>query len=70
MRIIQNEGIKRFSKPFFGKIDSGKSILLNYILNLHDTFETNFNISNKSEFITKSDQNLNELKVTKVYNVL
>ena len=44
MRIIQNEGIKRFSKPFFGKIDSGKSILLNYILNLHNTFETTFNI--------------------------
>lgn len=49
MRIIQNEGIKRFSKPFFGKIDSGKSISINFILNLHDTFETNFNISNKSE---------------------
>ena len=67
MRIIQTKEIKRFSKPFFGKIDSRKSILLNCILNLHAPFETtNYNISTNFEFITKSNQNLNE---SKAYNI-
>ena len=60
-------GLKRFSIPVFGKISSGKSTLLNYILNLHGIFETNYNISTKFICIIRHNPNL-EIG-PKIYNV-
>ena len=60
-------GIKRFCIPVFGKISSGKSTLLNYILHLHGIFETDYNISTKFVCIVRHNQNLN--KISKIYNV-
>ena len=51
-------GLKRFSIPVFGKISSGKSTLLNYILNLHGIFETNYKISTKFICIIRHNPNL------------
>ena len=60
-------GLKRFSIPVFGKISSGKSTLLNYILNLHGIFETNYNISTKFICIIRHNPNLEN--GPKLYNV-
>ena len=60
-------GLKRFSIPVFGKISSGKSTLLNYILNLHGLFETNYNISTKFICIVRHNPNLTE--GPKIFNV-
>ena len=60
-------GLKRFSIPVFGKISSGKSTLLNYILNLHGLFETNYNISTKFICIVRHNPNLKE--GPKIFNV-
>ena len=57
--------LKRFLIPVFGKISCGKSTLLNYILNLYDTFETNYNISTKFICIIRHNK---LLKVPKIYN--
>ena len=51
-------GIKRFCIPVFGKISSGKSTLLNYILHLHGVFETDYNISTKFVCIVRHNPNL------------
>jgi len=60
-------GLKRFSIPVFGKISSGKSTLLNYILNLYGIFETNSNISTKFICIVRHNSNLeNGPKIYKV----
>ena len=61
-------GLKRFSIPVFGKISSGKSTLLNYILNLHDLFETNYNISTKFICIVRHNPNLTN--GPKIFNVV
>ena len=61
-------GIKRFCIPVFGKISSGKSTLLNYILHLHGVFETDYNISTKFVCIVRHNPNLD--KTSKIYNVL
>ena len=60
-------GIKRFSIPVFGKISSGKSTLLNYILHLHGVFETGYNISTKFVCIIRHNPNLQNKY--KLYNV-
>ena len=60
-------GLKRFLFQFFGKISSGKSTLLNYILNLHGIFETNYNISTKFICIIRYNPNLEN--GPKLYNV-
>ena len=60
-------GLKRFSIPVFGKISSGKSTLLNYILNLHGIFETNYNISTKFICIVRHNSKL--ITGPKMYNV-
>jgi len=60
-------GLKRFSIPVFGKIISGKSTLLNYILNLHGIFETNYNVSTRFVCIIRHNPNL--LDGPKIYNV-
>ena len=60
-------GIKRFCIPVFGKISSGKSTLLNYILHLHGVFETDYNISTKFVCIVRHNPNLNN--TPKIYNV-
>ena len=60
-------GLKRFSIPIFGKISSGKSTLLNYILNLHGIFETNYNVSTRFVCIIRHNPNL--LDGPKIYNV-
>ena len=60
-------GIKRFCIPVFGKISSGKSTFLNYILHLHDVFQTDYNISTKFVCIVRHNPNLN--KILKIYNV-
>ena len=60
--------IKRFCIPVFGKISSGKSTLLNYILHLHGVFETDYNISTKFVCIIRHNSNLN--KTPKIFNVL
>ena len=61
-------GIKRFSIPVFGKISSGKSTLLNYILHLHGVFETDYKISTKFVCIVRHNPNLD--KKLKIYNAL
>ena len=60
-------GIKRFCIPVFGKISSGKSTLLNYILHLHGVFETDYNISTKFVCIVRHNPNL--INTSKIYNV-
>ena len=60
-------GIKRFSIPVFGKISSGKSTLLNYILHVHGVFETGYNISTKFVCIIRHNPNLQNRY--KLYNV-
>ena len=68
MKIIMvNFGLKRFSIPVLGKISSGKSTLLNYILNLHGIFETNYNVSTKFICIIRHNPNL--INSPKIYNV-
>ena len=61
-------GLKRFSIPVFGKISSGKSTLLNYILHLHGVFETDYKISTKFVCIVRHNPNLD--KKLKIYNAL
>lgn len=60
-------GIKRFCIPVFGKISSGKSTLLNYILHLHGVFETDYNISTKFVCIVRHNPNL--INTATIYNV-
>ena len=60
-------GIKRFCIPVFGKISSGKSTLLNYLLCLHGVFETDYNISTKFVCIVRHNPNLG--KIPKIYEV-
>jgi len=60
--------LKRFCIPVFGKISSGKSTLLNYIMHLHGVFETDYNISTKFVCIIRHNSNLN--KAPKIFNVL
>ena len=60
-------GIKRFCIPVFGKISSGRSTLLNYILHLHGVFETDYNISTKFVCIVRHNPKLE--KTSKIYNV-
>ena len=60
-------GIKRFCIPVFGKISSGKSTLLNYILHFHGDFETDYNISTKFVCIVRHNPNL--INTSKIYNV-
>ena len=60
-------GLKRFSIPVFGKISSGKSTLLNYILNLHGYLEVNSTITTKFICIIRHNPNLTD--GPKIYNV-
>ena len=60
-------GLKRFLIPIFGKISSGKSTLLNYLLNLHDIFETDTKTCTKFICIVRHNPKLtNELKLFNV----
>ena len=61
------KGLKRFLVPVFGKISSGKSTLLNYLMNLHGIFETNSKVCTKFTCIIRHNPNLtNELKLFNV----
>jgi len=60
-------GLKRFLIPIFGKISSGKSTLLNYLLNLHGIFETDTKTCTKFICIVRHNPKLtNELKLFNV----
>jgi hypothetical protein len=62
------ENIKRFSIPVIGGINSGKSTILNYALNLDDILEISFDITTKFITIIRHNENLKE-KGPKLYNV-
>jgi len=54
--------IKRFAIPVKGRISSGKSTFLNFLLGLNNKLETNTNISTKFVCIIRDNQSLNEPK--------
>ena len=62
------EGIKKFSIPIIGKINSGKSSILNYLLNLNDTLEVSEGLTTKFISIIRHNENLKG-KSPKIYNV-
>ena len=60
-------GLKRFLIPVFGKVSSGKSTLLNYLMNFHGIFETKSKPCTKFICIIRHNPNLtNELKLFNV----
>ena len=62
------EGIKKFSIPIIGKINSGKSTILNYLLNLNDTLEVSEGLTTKFISIIRHNEDLKG-KSPKIYNV-
>ena len=62
----QFKGIKRFSIPIFGIISSGKSTLLNYLLNLDNILEMDEDTSTQFICIIRNKKGL---KKPKLYNV-
>ena len=59
-------GLKRFSISVFGKISSGKSNLLNYLLPLHNIFETDYDISTKFICIIRHNPKIDK---PNIYNI-
>ncbi len=62
----QYKGIKRFAIPVFGIISSGKSTLLNYLLNLNEILEMEEEISTQFICIIRNKKGL---KKPKLYSV-
>jgi len=62
------EKIKRFSIPVIGKINCGKSTILNFLLNLDDDLEYSSNITTKFISIIRHNKNLKG-KEPLIYNV-
>ena len=62
------EGINKFSIPVIGKNNSGKSTILNYLLNLNDTLEVSDGLTTKFISIIRHNENLKG-KSPKIYNV-
>ena len=62
------EGIKRFSIPIIGRINSGKSTILNNTLNLEDILEVSNGITTKFISIIRHNKDLKGKK-PKIYNV-
>ena len=60
------KGLKRFSIPVFGIISSGKSTLLNYLLNLNDILEMDQDISTQFICIIRNKKGLKNPKLYKV----
>ena len=58
--------IKRFAIPIIGRISSGKSTFLNFLLGLNNILETNTNIATKFVCIIRYNQLLNEPKAYSV----
>ena len=63
------EGIKRFSIPIIGKSNSGKSTILNNVLNLDEILEVSSGITTKFISIIRHNENLKG-KEPKIYNVI
>ena len=62
------EGINRFSIPIIGKINSGKSTILNFLLNLNDILEVSDGLTTRFISIIRHNENLKG-KSPKIYNV-
>ena len=60
-------GIKKFSIPIFGIISSGKSTLLNYIINLDNILEMDEDVSTQFICIIRNKKGL---KIPKLYSVI
>ena len=54
--------IKRFAIPVIGKINSGKSTFLNYLLDLYDILESSENITTKFICLIRHNKNLKDSK--------
>ena len=64
----QAEGLNRFSIPVIGQISSGKSTLLNIILNLKDSLQVQSNTTTRFVSIIRHNKNLKD-KNPKIYRV-
>ena len=62
------EGIKRFSIPVIGKINCGKSTILNFLLDLDDVLEYSCDVTTKFISIIRHNKNLKG-KPPLIYNV-
>ena len=68
LEYLKFDGIRRFSIPVIGKINCGKSTILNYILNLDDILEYSCDITTKFISIIRHNKNLKGKKPN-VYKV-
>ena len=61
--------LKRFSIPIIGKINSGKTTFLNYLLDLNDLLETSENITTKFICLIRHNKQLKNQK-PKIFKVI
>ena len=64
----QAEGLQRFSIPVIGQISSGKSTLLNILLNLNDSLQVQSNTTTRFVCIIRHNKELKDKKA-KIYTV-
>ena len=66
-KYAQYKGLKRFSIPVIGCISSGKSTILNYLLNLNNILEIGEDITTKCICVIRHQKNLKKPRVFKAY---